>query len=109
MDFANDFFESIVTLNTVYFWENVEKQLAELKRVLRKRGQLIIGYRPKSSMEKLPFTHEVFKHYDSAELRSIIEQNGFIILKEVNNATVVKSVEKGMIEMFDICLIAEKI
>jgi hypothetical protein len=51
----------------------------------------------------------VFTHYDSEELRTIIEQNGFQILKEATNATVVKSVEKGMIEMFDICLVAEKI
>lgn len=109
MSFDNEFFNSIITLNTVYFWENIEQQLAELKRVLQTGGQLVIGYRPKSSMEKLPFTHEVFTHYNSEELRKIIEQNGFQILKEATNATVVKSVEKGMIEMFDICLVAEKI
>jgi SAM-dependent methyltransferase len=109
MSFGNDFFDSIVTLNTVYFWENVEQQLAELRRVLKKNGKLVIGYRPKSSMEKLPFTNEVFRHYDPVELREIMEQNGFQIFREVSNPTVVKSVEKGMIEMFDICLIATKV
>lgn len=109
MNFDNDFFNTIITLNTVYFWENVNNQLVELRRVLRKGGNLVIGYRPKSSMEKLPFTHEVFTHYEAAELREIIKQSGFKITKEVSNPTIVKSVEKGMIEMFDICLVAEKI
>lgn len=109
MSFDNDFFDSIVTLNTVYFWENVALQLTELHRVLKKNGKLVIGYRPKSSMEKLPFTNEVFRHYEPAELREILEQNGFKITEEVSNPTVVKSVEKGMIEMFDICLVSEKI
>jgi ubiquinone/menaquinone biosynthesis C-methylase UbiE len=109
MSFDNEFFDRIVTLNTIYFWENIERQLAEMKRVLRKNGQLIIGYRPKTSMQKLPFTQEVFTHYDSAELQAIITQNGFRIVNEECNETLVKSVEKGMIEMFDICLIAEKL
>jgi ubiquinone/menaquinone biosynthesis C-methylase UbiE len=108
MTFENDFFDCIVTLNTIYFWENLETQLAELKRVLRQGGQLVIGYRPKSSMEKLPFTHEVFTHFEAETLRSVIENNGFETLKEVSNPTTVKSVDGSTIEMFDICLIVKK-
>jgi ubiquinone/menaquinone biosynthesis C-methylase UbiE len=109
MSYSNDFFDSIVTLNTVYFWQDLTLQLAELKRILRKGGKLIIGYRPKSSMEKLPFTQEVFSHYESEELNKVILQNGFKIVKEATNATVVKSVDNGNINMLDICLITEKI
>lgn len=107
-NFSNDFFDQIVTLNTVYFWENVTQQLIELKRILKPGGQLIIGYRPKSSMEKFSFTQEVFSLYDSHELSLLIEHNGFKIVKETSNATIVTSVEGVEIEMFDICLIAEK-
>lgn len=109
MTFEDNYFDTIVTLNTIYFWENIEKQLLEFKRILHKGGQLVIGYRPKSSMEKLPFTHEVFTHFEADEIRHIIGKIGFKIIKEATNETTVKSVEKGMIDMFDICLIVEKI
>ena len=109
MNFKNDFFDSIITLNTVYFWENIEKQIAELKRVLRKGGIHVIGYRPKSSMEKLPFTAEVFTLFEAKELRSIFVKNGFKIKNEISNPTVVKSVDGSIIEMLDSCLVLEKI
>lgn len=108
MSFDNDFFDTIITLNTVYFWENIETQIAELKRVLRKGGSLVIGYRPKSSMEKLPFTAEVFTLFETNELRSIFEKNGFFIKNENSNPTVVKSVDGSIIEMLDICLVLVK-
>jgi SAM-dependent methyltransferase len=109
MSFENEFFDSIITLNTVYFWENIKKQIMELKRVLQKGGQLIIGYRPRSSMEILPFTHEVFTLFEAQDLRQIMEKNGFKTVNETTNPTTVKSVDGSMIEMMDICLVLEKI
>lgn len=109
MSFEANFFDCIVTINTIYFWANIVKQLKELKRVLRKGGKLFIGYRPESSMTKLPFTKEVFNHYSAQDLKIIFEQNGFKILADNLQSTIVKSVDGSMIEMEEHCLIAENI
>ena len=72
LSFADNVFDTIVTINTIYFWGNLNAQLTELNRVLRKGGQLVIGYRPEKSMCNLPFAKEVFKHYDPIKLRTNI-------------------------------------
>lgn len=108
LSFADDLFDLIVTINTIYFWDNLNAQLTELNRVLRKGGRLVIGYRPEKSMCNLPFTQEVFKHYDPIKLRTNIEQFGFDTISEKNNASTIKAVDGSVLEIEDICLIVEK-
>ena len=109
MSFPNDSFDIVVTINTIYFWDKIEYHLQSIKRVLRKGGQLVIGYRPKSVMINLPFAQEVFKLYDSDELQLLVKQNGFNIVKEDKQFTNRKSVDGSEIKSIDICLIVEKI
>jgi len=104
MSFANESFDVIVTINTVYFWEEIELQLEEIKRVTKKGGLFVIGYRPKSVMKDLPFAQEVFKLYDSEDLQSIVKQQGFIIIKEEHQTTIRKSVDGSEIQSTDSCL-----
>lgn len=108
MPFPNDYFDSVVTINTLYFWDDLTIQLNEIKRVLRKGGRFYIGYRPKSSMENLPFTQEVFKHYDPIDLRLLTEENGFKFIKEDVQTTTIKAVDGANVQILDVCLIIEK-
>lgn len=108
MSFTDNLFDTIVTINTIYFWDNLNIQLTELNRVLRKGGQLVIGYRPKKSMHNLPFTQEVFKHYDPIKLRTNIEHFGFYTIGENYNTSTTKAVDGSVLEIEDICLIVEK-
>lgn len=45
--FENQSFNHIFTVNTIYFWENVEVTLNEIKRILKPQGTLTIAIRPK--------------------------------------------------------------
>lgn len=108
MSFEKESFDIIVTINTVYFWKQIEKQLAEIKRVMKNEGLLVIGYRPKSVMINLPFAQEVFRLYDPEELQAIVRQNGFKIIKEEIQSTQRKSVDGSVIHSSDVCLIAKK-
>lgn len=108
MPFPNDYFDSVATINTIYFWDDLTIQLNEIKRVLRKGGRLHMGYRPKSSMENLPYTQEVFKHYDPIDLRLLTEENGFKTIKEDAQTSTIKAVDGANVQILDICLIIER-
>lgn len=108
ISFAENFFDIVVTINTVYFWEPIEKQLEEIKRVMKNGGLLFIGYRPKSVMKDLPFAREVFKLFAPEDLRMIVQQQGFKIVKEEIQKTHRVSADGSVVHSADICLIAQK-
>ena len=108
MSFPDDFFDMVVTINTVYFWEQKEKQLNEIKRVLKNDGLFAIGYRPKSVMKDFPSTQEVFILYEPEDMQSLIKQNGFEIIRETKQATRRTAVDGSQIQSIDICLVVKK-
>ena len=73
--------QSIFTVNTLYFWKNPKQYLQELFRVLKNDGQLILGFVPKSTMEKIPFTKYGFELYDNESVQNLLEEIGFKIGK----------------------------
>lgn len=85
LPFESNLFNKIFTINTIYFWENPNKVLSEILRVLQPNGKFIIGIRPKHQMEKYPFTQYGFTLYSKENLSEILTQNGFKILEIIEN------------------------
>ncbi len=83
MPFADASFDFVFCINVIYFWESPEEHLAEIKRVLKPDGIFCTGMRPKSSMEKLPFTQFGFHMYTEDEWQAILIKNGFSISKSI--------------------------
>lgn len=83
MPFDDGSFNKIFTVNTIYFWEDAIAILAELKRVLKKDGTLIISLRPKHLMQNYPFTKYGFTLFAKADVVQLLEANGFTIVQAV--------------------------
>ncbi len=83
MPFDDGSFNKIFTINTIYFWEDATAILAELKRVLKKNGTLIISLRPKHLMQNYPFTKYGFTLFAKADVGQLLEANGFTIVKAI--------------------------
>lgn len=90
-------FNKVLTVNTLYFWNNPILVLDEIKRVLKADGQFFIAIRPKEIMEQYPFTQYGFTMYNKAELLTLLSENGFKIIQiseeqepdqEINGETV---------------------
>lgn len=79
LPFQNETFDTIFTINTIYFWENEVAILNELKRVLKPKGKLIITLRPKRQMINYPFTKYGFKMFSKEDIVSLLTKNGCII------------------------------
>lgn len=77
--FANDLFDRIFTVNTIYFWEEPAHLVTEIYRVLKSEGMLNITFAERKSMEKLPFVKFGFKLYDSEEATALLNAAGFAI------------------------------
>jgi hypothetical protein len=108
MSISDETIDIVVTINTVYFWEQVDKQLLEIKRIMKTGGLLVIGYRPKSVMKDFPSTQEVFTLYEPEDLQLLVKQNGFEIIKEVKQATNRIAVDGSWVQSVDICLMVKK-
>jgi ubiquinone/menaquinone biosynthesis C-methylase UbiE len=108
MSFANESFDIVLTINTLYFWEDIESQLEEIYRVLKPDGILLIGYGPKCNMKDLKFTEEVFKLYDAEELNFILKRQGFKIVREKSQPVTRISADGSIIESTDICVLVNK-
>ena len=81
LDYSDAFFTSIFTVNTLYFWKNPKEYLQEINRVLKPNGELIIGFIPKSTMEKIPFSKYGFELYENEDVQNLLEENNFSIDK----------------------------
>ncbi|MBT9547763.1 MAG: methyltransferase domain-containing protein [Candidatus Sericytochromatia bacterium] len=80
LPYADQSMDGICTVNTLYFWDSPPTCLAELWRVLKPGGRLVIGFRSRQAVQNLPFTQYGFQLYSPAEVISLSEAHGFEIM-----------------------------
>lgn len=85
LPFEDQIFTKIITVNTLYFWEDRQAVLEEFKRVLKTNGSLIIGFRPKRLMENIPFTRFGFNLFSKEDAVDLMTENGFEVLSVAEN------------------------
>lgn len=71
-------FDKIVTVNTMYFWDNPVEDMQELARVLKPNGTLLIAIRPKGTV-KAEFTKYDFNFYSEVEIETFIKSAGLVL------------------------------
>lgn len=109
LPYADQFFDKVFTVNTLYFWEDPQAQLQEIRRVLKPGGRLSIGIRSRAFMEQLPFTQYGFQLYDAAAARAVLEKGGFRIYEAVEEKEESMSIMGMVLEKERIVIVAEKV
>jgi len=105
--FKNDSFDTIITINTIYFWDSVDAQINEFCRLLKKGGTLLVGYRPRSKMETLPFVKEFFRLIESQEIIERFKEHDLKVIDKKEENITRKSVDGKEINSIDICITFE--
>lgn len=80
MPFEDDSFDKVLTVNTVYFWDDIKKICSEIKRVLKPEGRLVLGLRPEKLMSTYPMTRYGFVLYSAESVCRMLSENGFEII-----------------------------
>lgn len=96
--FGDSFFNKIFTVNTIYFWQEPEKLLLEIYRVLQLEGILCITFAEESFMKQLPFTQFEFELYSTEKAEKLIENTAF---KIINTETLTEKIKSKTGELVD--------
>lgn len=91
-------FDKIFTVNTIYFWQEPEKLLSEIYRVLKPKGILCITFAEESFMKQLPFTQFEFELYSTEKAEELIAKSEF---KIINKETLIEKVKSKTGELVD--------
>lgn len=71
-------FNKILLVNVAYFFDSSGEDIAEIYRVLRLRGRIVIYVTSRETMSKWPFAGpETHRIYDRNELLDVLESAGF--------------------------------
>ena len=70
------------SLTSLYFWRDPGAAFAELARVLKPRGRLLLAFEPPGELRKWPGYRYGFRLFEVAEVRSAMEAAGFSAIEE---------------------------
>lgn len=98
LPYNDDFFDTVFTINTIYFWEDMTKAFSEVLRVLKNGGSFVCTFYSKDYLDKLSYCDTGFAKFTPQTVRSLARENGFHNVK-------IKILKEGK----SYCLVGEKI
>lgn len=83
LPFENASIDKVYTVNTVYFWQDIDKGFSEIKRVLKPNGIFLNVLYLKKWLDKLPITQFGFTKYTVEQIEKATAESGLKIEKIV--------------------------
>lgn len=74
-------FDRVLTVNTLYFWENPLAVFADVRRVLKRGGRFVLAYRPKTVMDRLPVSAYGFRVYSDDTVLALLHNAGLEVIE----------------------------
>jgi ubiquinone/menaquinone biosynthesis C-methylase UbiE len=109
LPFAEQVFDKIMVVATLYYFDKLEDVFSEFRRVLKPHGQLLVSIRPRSVME-LFGTSDFSDHmFSREELRELISSQGFGILSEQEHQEPDIKMLEEYVPATSIIVVAEKL
>lgn len=106
--FEDESFDKIFTVNTIYFWQEPEKLLLEIYRVLKTNGNFCLTFAEEDFMKKLPFTQFEFELYSTEKAQKLIEKTPFTIVYTETQTEKVKSKTGELVDRAFTTIVLEK-
>jgi ubiquinone/menaquinone biosynthesis C-methylase UbiE len=84
-------FDKILTVNTLYFWDQPEEMFNEIKRVLKPNGTATITFVDEETMKQQAFTEFGFTKYNKEKFELLCNNNHFEIVEITSYTEQIKS------------------
>jgi ubiquinone/menaquinone biosynthesis C-methylase UbiE len=82
LPFVDAAFDKAVSVNSLYFWPDPKKALAELARVVKRGGRLTLCFEPAEELRKWPGHRFGFQLFEIAEVKALMIAAGFGAIEE---------------------------
>ncbi len=80
MPYADKSFDKILTMHTIYFWEDATAHFKEIFRVLAPAGRFVVGFRPGDDARAASiFPGNIYAFRTIADVKQLLEKTGFHI------------------------------
>lgn len=106
--FEDESFDKIFTVNTIYFWQEPQKLLLEIYRVLKPNGNFCLTFAEEDFMKKLPFTQFEFELYSTEKAQDLIQKTPFQIVYTETQTEKVKSKTGELVDRAFTTIVLEK-
>jgi arsenite methyltransferase len=77
LPFEKATFDTVCTVNTVYFWTSLGAGFAEIRRVLKPRGRAVVGFLPKDRMDRMGMPEYIFTTRAPDDVVAALTKAGF--------------------------------
>jgi ubiquinone/menaquinone biosynthesis C-methylase UbiE len=99
-------FTKVFAVNVLYFWQPPAVTLQEIYRVLQPGGEVILAFRTKRTMEKLPFVDHGFTLYETETVQQILQNIGFQVTDIQTSVEPPKAAADGsmLVQLENVCM-----
>lgn len=90
LPFSSNFFDRIITVNTLYFFENPQETMNQVAKVLKPNGIFALTFQQKEFIKDLPFIKYGFNIFDIEEVTKMLKSSGLTpteIIKKTEKTT----------------------
>jgi ubiquinone/menaquinone biosynthesis C-methylase UbiE len=77
LPFPDGSIDKAVSLNSLYFWPDPAGALAEMARLVRPGGRLLLCFEPPDELSKWPGSRFGFRMFEVDEVKALMESAGF--------------------------------
>jgi arsenite methyltransferase len=70
-------FDKVCTVNTIYFWTSLDAGFAEIYRVLKPGGSVVVGFLPKERMDRMGMPEDIFTTRAPQDVIGALTKAGF--------------------------------
>ena len=85
LPYPDEYFTKVSSVNSLFYWRDVEQGIAEIYRVLQKEGKIILTYTCKKDLEKKGFGQYGVKPYEEEEVQQMLVRAGFSEIKGIRD------------------------
>jgi ubiquinone/menaquinone biosynthesis C-methylase UbiE len=77
LPYPDGHFSKAVSVNSIFYWPDIPRALAELARVLSVHGRLVLCFTGKDSLQQKDFARHGLTLYDGDDVRHLLAETNF--------------------------------